>query len=111
MTANNLATVFFFTLHVGLDSDDLRYSITGNRERLFSILNHRHFHGYTAVEGIGSFASKQEPCFIITIVYVGDGIGESSFLDYVKDTGIAIKEELGQHEVWITRRTEGLRII
>ena len=106
-----LSTAFFFTIHVGLESDDPGFSVVGNRERLFAILDSRHNHGYTAIEGIGSFAGRREPCINISIIYVGDGIGDQGAFNYIQETALAIKHALGQHEVWITRRTEGLRIV
>jgi hypothetical protein len=106
-----LSTAFFFTLHVGLESDDPGFSVTGNRERLFAILDDRHNHGYTAIEGIGSFAGRREPCISISVIYVGDGIGHEGAFSYIQETAREIKRALGQQEVWITRRTEGLRVV
>lgn len=103
-----MTKALFLTLHVGLASDDPAFSITGNRERLFAVLNDRHAFGYTAIEGIGSFAGKQEPCYIISIVYVGDAVGA---FDYIEETARQIKRALAQEEVWVTKRSEGLRII
>ena len=106
-----LSTAHFFTLHVGLDSDKPGFSRTGNRERLFAILNERHNHGYTAIEGTGSFAGQQEPCVVISVVYVGGGNGETDAFNYIQETARVIKHALGQQEVWVTRRCEGLRIV
>ena len=106
-----LGTAFFFTLHVGLQSDKPGFSVTGNRERLFGVLDERHSHGYTAIEGIGSFACRKEPCFIINVIYVGDGPGQATALNYIQETASIIKAALGQEEVWLTQRCEGLRIV
>lgn len=106
-----LITAFFFTLHVGLQSDKLGFSVTGNRERLFSVLDERHNHGYTAIEGTGSFACRKEPCFVISVIYVGDGPGQEAAFSYIQETASLIKAALGQEEVWLTKRCEGLRIV
>lgn len=106
-----LSTAFFFTLHVGLQSDKPGFSVTGNRERLFSILSERHSHGYTAIEGIGSFACKQEPCIIVNVIHVGNGPHIEEAFSYIQETASIIRSALGQEEVWLTKRCEGLRIV
>ena len=110
MTSQTLTKIQFFTLYVGLASDKPRFSVITNRERLFTILNSRHSHSYTVIEGIGSFKGRQEPCMSVSIAYIGESVNDS-FLSYIIETANEIKTKLGQEEVWISKRDEGLRIV
>ena len=97
-----------YTAFVGFNGPNSSHY--GNRALLLDLLACSNLDGYTVTYADGVYEGQAEPSAVVTVI----GNTDEQAMDYgeaIIEVCRQYKEQAGQAEVWITRRTEDLYVV